>query len=55
MLASVIWNRQRPLYISARWVRPVYFSRSAGDTDGNVWKWSGIPTSLMAAQRGSHW
>src|SRR5882762_6551154 len=41
MLASVIWNRQRPLNISARWVRPVYFSRRAGDTEGNVWKCSG--------------
>src|SRR5436309_120068 len=54
MFASVIWNRHRPLYISARWVRPVYFSRSAGDTEGNVWKCRGIPTSLIAAHSGSH-
>ena len=54
MFASVIWNRQSPLYISARCVSPVYFSRSAGDTEGNVWKCSGMPTSSMAAHSGSH-
>jgi len=40
--------------MSARWVRPLYCSRSAGDTDGKVWKCSGMPTSLTAAHSGSH-
>src|SRR5207249_8349699 len=54
MFASVIWNRHRPLYISARCVSPLYCSRSFGDTDGNVWKCNGIPTSLIACHSGSH-
>src|SRR4026208_1197329 len=54
MLASVSWNRQRPLYMSARWVGPGDCSGSCGDTDGKVWKCNGMPTSLMAAHSGSH-
>src|SRR5262249_56479252 len=52
MLASVIWNRQRPLYMSARCVRPVYFSRRSGDTDGNVWKWSGRSEERRVGKEG---
>src|SRR4030095_13318594 len=53
MFPSVIWNRHRLLYISARKVSPVYCSRSFGETDGKVWKCRGRPTSSMACHNGS--
>src|SRR2546430_10619572 len=53
MLMRFIWKLETPVKNAARRESPFCWSTLPGGREGNVWKWSGRPTSFTAAQSGS--